>query len=61
MLDLGCRSGALTRHFLAGNDVVGVDVDEAALAKAEELGIDVTADVEEPLPLERDFRRRGRR
>lgn len=53
VLDLGCRSGALTRHFLAGNDVVGVDVDEAALAKAEELGIDViAADVEEPLPLE---------
>ena len=49
---ISCRSGALTRHFLAGNDVVGVDVDEAALA-AEELGIDVvTADVEEPLPLE---------
>jgi SAM-dependent methyltransferase len=53
VLDLGCRSGALTRHFLEGNDVVGVDVDRAALAKAEELGIDViTADVEEPLPLE---------
>jgi SAM-dependent methyltransferase len=53
VLDLGCRSGALTRHFLEGNDVVGVDVDEAALAKAEQLGIDViTADVEEPLPLE---------
>jgi SAM-dependent methyltransferase len=54
VLDLGCRSGALTRHFLEGNEVVGVDVDEAALAKAEaELGIDViTADVEEPLPLE---------
>jgi SAM-dependent methyltransferase len=53
VLDLGCRSGALTRHFLEGNDVVGIDVDEAALAKAEELGIDViAADVEEPLPLE---------
>ena len=53
VLDLGCRSGALTRHFLEGNDVVGIDVDEAALARAEELGIDViTADVEEPLPLE---------
>jgi SAM-dependent methyltransferase len=53
VLDLGCRSGALTRHFLEGNDVVGVDVDETALAKAEELGIEViAADVEEPLPLE---------
>jgi SAM-dependent methyltransferase len=53
VLDLGCRSGALTRHFLEGNDVVGVDIDQAALDKAEELGIAViTADLEEPLPLE---------
>jgi SAM-dependent methyltransferase len=53
VLDLGCRSGALTKHFLDGNQVVGVDVDEDALAKAEALGIDViVADVEEPLPLE---------
>jgi SAM-dependent methyltransferase len=51
VLDLGCRSGALTRHFLDGNEVVGVDVDRAALAKAKELGITpVVADVEEPLP-----------
>jgi SAM-dependent methyltransferase len=51
VLDLGCRSGALTRHFLDGNEVVGVDVDEAVLAKAEERGITpVVADVEEPLP-----------
>jgi SAM-dependent methyltransferase len=51
VLDLGCRSGALTRHFLEGNEVVGVDVDRAALAKAEERGITpVVADVAEPLP-----------
>jgi SAM-dependent methyltransferase len=51
VLDLGCRSGALTRHFLEGNEVVGVDVDRAALAKAEALGIEpVEANVEEPLP-----------
>jgi SAM-dependent methyltransferase len=51
VLDLGCRSGALTRHFLEGNEVVGVDVDRAALAKAAELGIEtVEANVEEPLP-----------
>ena len=51
VLDLGCRSGALTRHFLDGNDVVGLDVDSAALAKAEALGITpVQANVEEPLP-----------
>lgn len=53
VLDLGCRSGALTRHFLDGNSVVGLDVDRAALAKAEALGIEtVVANVEEPLPFE---------
>lgn len=51
VLDLGCRSGALTRHFLEGNEVVGLDVDQVALAKAEALGIlPVVADVEEALP-----------
>jgi SAM-dependent methyltransferase len=51
VLDLGCRSGALTRHFLEGNSVVGLDVDRAALAKAEALGIEpVEANVEDPLP-----------
>lgn len=51
VLDLGCRSGALTRHFLEGNNVVGIDVDRVALAKAEQLGITpVVADVDEPLP-----------
>ena len=53
VLDLGCRSGAFTRHFLDGNEVVGLDVDRAALAKAESLGIQpVQANVEEPLPFE---------
>jgi SAM-dependent methyltransferase len=53
VLDLGCRSGALTRHLLEGNEVVGVDVDPAALAKAAALGIEpVQANVEEPLPFE---------
>ena len=37
VLDLGCRSGALSRHFLDGNEVVGLDVDRVALAKAAEL------------------------
>ena len=51
VLDLGCRSGAFTRHFLDGNEVVGLDVDRVALAKAAELGIEtVVANVEEPLP-----------
>lgn len=53
VLDLGCRSGALTRHFLAGNAVVGLDVDAAALEKAAALGIEpVQANVEEPLPFD---------
>ena len=53
VLDLGCRSGALTRHFLEGNSVVGLDVDAAALEKARALGIEpVQANVEEPLAFE---------
>ena len=52
VLDLGCRSGALTRHILDGNSVVGLDVDAAALEKAAALGIEpLQANVEEPLPL----------
>jgi SAM-dependent methyltransferase len=55
VLDLGCRSGALTRHFLDGNEVVGLDVDRAALEKAAALGIEtVLANVEERLPFEDD-------
>ena len=53
VLDLGCRSGAFTRHFLEGNEVVGLDVDRVALEKAAELGIEpVVANVEEPLPFD---------
>ena len=53
VLDLGCRSGALTLHFLEGNSVVGLDVDPAALEKAAALGIEpVQANVEEALPFE---------
>jgi SAM-dependent methyltransferase len=50
VLDLGCRSGAFTRNFLEGNEVVGLDVDRIALEKAAGLGIEpVVANVEEPL------------
>ena len=53
VLDLGCRSGALTKHFLEGNSVVGLDVDAAALEKAAALGIEpVQANVEELLPFD---------
>ena len=52
VLDLGCRTGALTQHYAKGNSVVGVDVDRSALEQAvERLGIEtVWADAEEELP-----------
>jgi SAM-dependent methyltransferase len=53
VLDLGCRYGALTRAYAEGNEVVGVDVDRAALAEAAELGIETLwADLDDPLPFE---------
>jgi SAM-dependent methyltransferase len=56
VLDLGCRTGALTQHYAAGNAVVGVDVDHEALERASErLDIDtVWSDVEEELPFPDD-------
>jgi methionine biosynthesis protein MetW len=55
VLDLGCRDGALTSAYLDGNRVVGVDIDRAALAHADELGIEtVWADLDQPLPFEDD-------
>jgi len=51
VLDLGCRYGALTRWYLDGNDVVGMDVDREALAEAAKLGIETHwGDVEESFP-----------
>ena len=51
VLDIGCRTGALTRAYLAGNEVVGIDVDREALAEAAKLGIETHwADAEQPLP-----------
>ena len=51
VLDLGCRYGALTRWYLDGNDVVGMDVDREALAEAATLGIETHwGDVEEAFP-----------
>ena len=53
VLDLGCRDGALTRHYLRGNDVVGVDIDREALAAAAERGIQtVWADLDQALPFD---------
>ena len=53
VLDIGCRFGALTRSYLDGNEVVGVDVDRTALEEAASLGIEpVWADATEPLPFD---------
>jgi SAM-dependent methyltransferase len=53
VLDIGCRTGALTRAYAEGNEVVGLDVDRTALAEAEQLGIEtVWADVDQGLPFE---------
>ena len=50
VLDLGCRDGALTRTYVEGNDVVGVDADREALAAAADLGIETHwADLDQPL------------
>lgn len=55
VLDLGCRSGAVTAHFVDGNEVTGMDVDPSALERAAERGIaTVRANAEEPLPFEDD-------
>ena len=53
VLDIGCRYGALTRAYLEGNHVVGIDVDRLALDEAARLGIETQwADAEEGLPFE---------
>jgi SAM-dependent methyltransferase len=53
VLDLGCRSGAVTQHYLPGNEVVGLDVDLAALRRAAERGIQpMHCNVEEQLPFD---------
>ena len=53
VLDVGCRFGALTRSYLDGNEVVGLDVDRIALEEAARLGIEtIWADAEEGLPFD---------
>jgi SAM-dependent methyltransferase len=50
VLDLGCRDGALTQTYAAGNEVVGVDADREARAEAARLGIETRwADLDQPL------------
>lgn len=44
VLDIGCRDGVLTKYFVEGNKVVGVDIDENNLTKAaKDLGIKTLA------------------
>jgi SAM-dependent methyltransferase len=53
VLDLGCRDGALTRAYVGGNEIVGVDADKEALSEAQKLGIETRwADLDEPLPFD---------
>ena len=53
VLDIGCRYGALSRAYLQGNEVVGIDVDRWALDQAAGLGIETQwVDAEEGLPFE---------
>jgi SAM-dependent methyltransferase len=53
VLDLGCRTGAVTAQFLTGNRVVGIDVDREALEVAAGRGIEpVWGDLEAPLPFD---------
>lgn len=55
VLDLGCRYGALTRAYLEGNRVTGVDVDREALAEAAKLGVETQwADLDDRFPFEAD-------
>ena len=50
VLDLGCRDGALTKYFVDGNKVTGVDVDRNSLLKIknnlslETMEVDLNAD-----------------
>ncbi|MBU1036978.1 methyltransferase domain-containing protein [Patescibacteria group bacterium] len=41
ILDLGCRDGTLTKYFVEGNQVLGIDIDENLLTQAKNnLGIE---------------------
>jgi 2-polyprenyl-6-hydroxyphenyl methylase/3-demethylubiquinone-9 3-methyltransferase len=55
VLDVGCRFGTLTRAYLDGNTVVGIDVDRQALEEARTLGIEtVWADAADALPFDEE-------
>ena len=54
VLDLGCRDGRLTRHFIDQNEVVGLDIDKIAIEEcARDLNIEtkwVDFSIQIPLP-----------
>lgn len=55
VLDVGCRYGALTRAYIAGNNVTGMDIDRDALDAAAGLGITTRwGDVNDGLPFTED-------
>lgn len=57
VLDIGCRDGALTGYYSTGNDVIGIDIDSGALARAKEAyGITTLhADLNGPWPVDGSF------
>jgi 2-polyprenyl-3-methyl-5-hydroxy-6-metoxy-1,4-benzoquinol methylase len=52
VLDVGCRDGSLTKHYMNGNEIVGADIDDVALSICKKnLGIQTFhIDLNEPLP-----------
>lgn len=54
VLDLGCRDGSLTKHYVDRNEVVGVDIDDVALSICKKnLGIQTFhLDLNEQLPFD---------
>ncbi len=56
ILDLGCRDGTLTKYFIEGNKVVGLDIDKTALSLCKDkLGIEtIWHNADERLPFD-DF------
>lgn len=40
VLDMGCRDGTLTKYFIEGNQVLGLDIDQNTLNEAAKLGIE---------------------
>jgi len=54
ILDIGCRDGVITKYFLPGNIVIGVDIDSVILEEAKKnLNIDTfNLDLQQEWPFE---------